>query len=56
MDGTGGYYAEQNESVRERQLSDGFTHMQNIKKNSAEDHKGKMGKLNGKKIREGDKP
>ena len=47
MDGTGGYYAEQNKSIRQRQLY-GFTHMWNIR-NSTEDHRGREGKLNGKK-------
>ena len=48
MDGTGGDYANLNKSVRARQLSYGFTHMWNIR-NSAEDHRGREGKLNGKK-------
>ena len=48
MDGTGGHYAEWNKLVRERQLLYGFTHMWNIR-NSVEDHKGREGKLNGKK-------
>ena len=46
MDGTGGYYAEQNKSIRERQLY-GFTHVWNIR-NSAEDHREREGKQNGK--------
>ena len=43
MDGTGGHYAEQNKSIRERQLSYGFTHMWNIR-NSERDYKEKEGK------------
>ena len=49
-DGTGGYYIECNKSVRERQLSYGFTHMWYIR-NSAEDHKGREGTLKGRKQR-----
>ena len=48
MDGTGGDYAKQNKSIGERQSSYGFTHMWNIR-NSTEDHRGREGKLNGKK-------
>ena len=49
MDGTRGYYAKQNKREdRERQLSYGFTNMWNIS-NRAEDHRGREGKLNGKK-------
>ena len=48
MDGTGGHYAERNKSIRERQLSYGFTHMWNI---SADNHRGREGKLNGKKAK-----
>ena len=55
MDGTGGYYAEQNKSIRERQLSYGFTHMWNIR-NSAEYHRERDGKMEWEEIREGDKP
>ena len=47
MDGTGGYYAERNKSIRERQLSYGLTYMWNIR-NNAEDHREREGKLNGK--------
>ena len=47
MDGTRRYYAKGNKSIRERQLY-GFTHMWNIR-NSTEDHRGREGKLNGKK-------
>ena len=46
VDETRGYYAEQNKSMRERQLY-GFTHMWNIR-NSEEDHRAREGKLNGK--------
>ena len=53
MDGTGGYYAEQNKSIRERQLSYGFIQMRNIR-NSTEDHRGKEGKMGWEEIREGD--
>ena len=48
MNGTGGDYAERNKSVRERQLSYGFTHLWNIR-NSTEDHRGSEGEMNGKK-------
>ena len=41
----GGYYAK---SIRERQLSPGFSHVWNIC-HSTEDHRGREGKLNGKK-------
>ena len=44
MDGTGRYYAEQNKSIRERQLSYGFTYMWNIR-NSMEDIRRSKGKL-----------
>ena len=40
MDGTGGYYAKGNKSVREGQISYVFTHMWNIR-NLTEDHGGK---------------
>ena len=46
MDGTARYYAEQNKSIREGQLSYGFTHMWNVR-NSKADHKRREGKLNG---------
>ena len=42
MVGTGGYYAEWNKSVRERQSSYGFTHTWIIR-NSVRDYKGKEG-------------
>ena len=47
MDATGGYYAERNKSIREKQLSYCFTHMWSIR-NSTEDPRGRQGKLNGK--------
>ena len=47
MDGTGGDNAKQNKSSRERQLSIDVIHMWNIR-NSAEDHRGREGTLNGK--------
>ena len=44
MGGTRRYYAEQNKSTREKQLYC-FPHMWNIR-NSAEDYRGREGKLN----------
>ena len=44
MDGTGGYYAEQNKSIKERHLSHDFSHVE-----CAQDHRGREGKCNGKK-------
>ena len=44
MDRTRGYYAKRNKSVRERQLSYGFTNMWNLR-NKAEDHRGREGKI-----------
>ena len=55
MDGTRGYYAKQNKSIRERQLSYGFTYMWNLR-NKTEDHKGEEEKIKQDKIREEDKP
>ena len=40
MDGTGGYYAKQNKSIRERQLSYDLIYMCDLK-NKTEDHRGK---------------
>jgi len=37
-----------NRTIKERQLSYGFTHMRNDR-NSAQDHRGREGKTNGKK-------
>ena len=48
MDGTGRDYVKWNKSSREKQLY-GFNHMWNIR-NSVEDHRGREGKLNGKKL------
>ena len=54
VDRTGGYYAERNKSMRERQLY-GFIHTWNIR-NTAEDQGEGRKKLNGKEVvREGAK-
>ena len=50
MNETRGYYAEQNKSIKERQLSYGFTHMWNIR-NSMEDHRVREEEVNGKSSR-----
>ena len=55
MDRTRGYYAKRNKSVRERQLSYGFTNMWNLR-NKAEDHRGREGKIKQDEIRDRDKP
>ena len=55
MDGTGGYYAEQNKSTREIQLSNGFTHVWNLR-GEKQDHKGWEWKIKQYKLRKGDKP
>ena len=52
MDGTGGYYAERNKSIREKQLYD-FTQMSNLR-NKTEDHRGREEKIKQDEIREGD--
>ena len=44
MDGTRGYYAKQNKSVRERKISDDFTHMRNLR-NKTDEHKRRDGKI-----------
>ena len=44
MVGTGGYSAKQNKSIREGQLSYGFTNMWNLR-NKTEAHKGREGKI-----------
>ena len=44
MDGTGGYYAKQNTSVRERHIAHDFTHMWNFR-NLTDDHRGREGKI-----------
>ena len=55
MDGTRGYYAKQNKSIRERQLSYDFTHKWNLR-NKTEDHRGREEKIKQDKIREANKP
>ena len=45
VDGTGGYYAKWNKSVRESQISYIFTHMWNLR-NLTEDHGGREGEKN----------
>ena len=52
--GTRGYYAKQDKSFRERQLSYDLIHMWNLR-NKAEDHRGKEEKMKQDKTREGDK-
>ena len=55
MDGTRRYYAEQNKSIRERQLSYDLTDMWNLR-NKTEDHRGREGKIKQDETRVGDKP
>ena len=55
VDGTRGYYAEWNNSIRERQLSYDFIRMWNLR-NRKEDHRGREGKIKQDEIREGDQP
>ena len=55
MVGTGGYHAEQNKSIRERQLSYDFTHKKNMR-NCIKDHRGREGKTKWEEIREREKP
>ena len=55
MDGTRGYYAEGNKSIRERQLSYDLTDMWNVR-NKTEDHRGIEEKITQDETREGDKP
>ena len=43
VDGTRAYYAKQNKSIRERQLSYDLTHMWNLR-NKTEDHRGRREK------------
>ena len=43
MDETGEYYAQQNNSVREKHMSSDFTHMWNLR-NLTEDHCGREGR------------
>ena len=44
MDGTRGYYAKQNKSVRERQIPYDFTYIWNLR-NKIDEHKRKEGKI-----------
>ena len=44
MDGTRGYYAKQNQSVRERQISEDFTHMRTLR-DKTDEHKGREAKI-----------
>ena len=53
MDGTRRYYAKQNKSVRERQISYDFTHMWNLS-NLTDDHRGRVGEIRQKPERETD--
>ena len=55
MDGTRGYYAKQNKSIRERQLSYDVTHMWNLR-SKTNDHREREEKIKQDEIREGDKP
>ena len=55
MDETRGYYAKQNKSIRERQVSYDLTDMRNFR-NKTKDHRGRKGKMKQDETREGDKP
>ena len=55
MDGTRGYYANQNKSIGERQLSNDLIDMWNLR-NKAEDHRGREGKMKQDETRWGNKP
>ena len=55
MDGARLYYAKRNKSIRERQLSQDLTDMQDLR-NRAKDHRGREEKLKQNETREGDKP
>ena len=55
MDGTRGYYAELNKSIRERQISYDLTDKKKLR-NKTEDHRGREGKMKQDETREGDKP
>ena len=44
MDGTGGYYAKRNKSVREGQISHDFTQMWNLR-NKTHERRGREGKV-----------
>ena len=50
MDGTRGYYAKQNNSIREIQLSYDLTDMWTLR-NNTEDHRGREEKMKQEKIR-----
>ena len=54
MDGTRGYYAKQNKSIRERQLSYDLTDLWNLR-HKAEDLRGREEKIKPEETREGDK-
>ena len=53
MDGTRRYYAKQNKSIRERQVSYDLTHVEFRKQ--TDDHRGREEKIKQDDIREGDK-
>ena len=55
VDGTRGYYAKQNKSIRERQVSYDLTDMWDLR-NKAEDHRWREVKIKQDETREGDKP
>ena len=55
MDGTRGYYAKRNKSIRERQLSYDLAHMWNLR-NKTEGNKGREEKRKQGETREGEKP
>ena len=55
VDGPREYYAEQNMSIRERQLLYDLTHIWDLR-NKTEDHRGGEGKIKPDEIREADKP
>ena len=55
VNGTRGYYAKWNKSIRERQLSYNLTDMRNLR-NKTEDHRGREGKMKQDETREGDNP
>ena len=55
MDRTGAYDAKQNKSIGERQLSNDFIYMWNLR-NKIEDHRGREEKIKQDEIRETDKP
>ena len=53
--GTRGYYAKQNKSIRERQLSYDLIHMWNLR-HKIGNHRRREGKIKQDEIRERDKP